>query len=231
VPFLSKALGIPFAKLAARIMVGQTLDEIGLTAEPKPVGFAVKAPVFPFERFPGFDPVLGPEMRSTGEAYGYDEEFGLAFAKAMMSAGMTLPVHGTVFLSVNDRDKDEIVPIARDFSALGFRLVGTQGTAARLRREGLSADTVYKVNEGRPHVADRIFNGEIDLLVNTPLGAASYYDEHAMRRAAIVCHVPILSTLSAARAAAEGIRLLRDNVLTVRTLQQRSGPGRAGGRS
>jgi carbamoyl-phosphate synthase large subunit len=231
VPFLSKALGIPFAKLAARIMVGQTLDELGLTAEPKPVGFAVKAPVFPFERFPGFDPVLGPEMRSTGEAYGYDEEFGLAFAKAMMSAGMTLPVHGTVFLSVNDRDKDEIVPIARDFSALGFRLVGTQGTAARLRREGLPADTVYKVNEGRPHVADRIFNGEIDLLVNTPLGAASYYDEHAMRRAAIVCHVPILSTLSAARAAAEGIRLLRDNVLTVRALQQRPGRAGAGGRS
>jgi carbamoyl-phosphate synthase large subunit len=221
VPFLSKALGIPFAKIAARLMVGRTLAEEGLLAEPVPRGFSIKAPVFPFDRFPGFDPVLGPEMRSTGEAYGCDPEFGLAFVKAMMSAGQTLPVHGTVFLSVNDRDKDEIVPIAREFARLGFGLVGTQGTAARLRREGLAAEAVYKVNEGRPHVADRIFSGEIALLINTPLGGASYYDEHAMRRAAIVCRVPILSTLSAARAAVEGIRHLRDNVLTVRSLQEK----------
>ncbi|MBI5490367.1 MAG: carbamoyl-phosphate synthase large subunit [Deltaproteobacteria bacterium] len=219
VPFLSKALGIPFAKIAARLMMGRTLAEEGLLEEPKPRGYSIKAPVFPFDRFPGFDPVLGPEMRSTGEAYGCDAEFGLAFVKAMMSAGQTLPAHGTVFLSVNDRDKDEIVPIAQTFHELGFRLVGTQGTAARLRREGFSCDAVFKVNEGRPHVADRIFNGEIDLLINTPLGGASYYDEHAMRRAAITCRVPILSTLSAARAAAEGIGRLRASVLTVRALQ------------
>jgi carbamoyl-phosphate synthase large subunit len=220
VPFLSKALGIPFAKAAAKLMVGKTLRELGLTEEPAPRGFSVKAPVFPFDRFPGFDPVLGPEMRSTGEAFGSADRFGLAFAKAMLSAGQALPVHGTVFLSVNDRDKTETVALARDFAALGFRLAATRGTAERLRAEGLAVETVFKVNEGRPHVADRIRSGAIDLLVNTPLGAASFYDEHALRRAAIARRVPILSTLSAARAAVEGIRLLRDNVLTVRALQE-----------
>jgi carbamoyl-phosphate synthase large subunit len=220
VPFLSKALGIPFAKLAAQLMVGKTLRELGLTEEPVPRGFSVKAPVFPFDRFPGFDPVLGPEMRSTGEAFGSADRFGLAFAKAMLSAGQALPVHGTVFLSVNDRDKSETVAIAQDFARLGFKLAATRGTAERLRAAGLAVETVFKVNEGRPHVADRIRSGAIDLLVNTPLGGDSFYDEHALRRAAIARRVPILSTLSAARAAVEGIRLLRDNVLTVRALQE-----------
>ncbi|HUU00221.1 MAG TPA: carbamoyl-phosphate synthase large subunit [Myxococcota bacterium] len=219
VPFLSKACGISFAKLAARVMVGRSLDELGFSAEPRPKGFAVKVPVFPFDRFPGFDPVLGPEMRSTGEAYGRDDEFGLAFAKAMMSAGQTLPVHGTVCISVNDRDKDEMVAIARDFSELGFTLLGTSGTAERLQAEGLDARMVYKVNEGRPHIADRIHNGQVDLVINTPLGGPSFYDEHALRRAAIEHRVPIISTLSAARAAVEGIRRLTNNVLDVRCLQ------------
>ena len=222
VPFLSKALGIPFAKIAARLMVGRTLAEEGLLEEPKPSGYSIKAPVFPFDRFPGFNPVLGPEMRSTGEAYGSDPEFGLAFVKAMMSAGQTLPAHGTVFLSVNDRDKDEIVPIARTFHELGFRLVGTQGTAARLRREGFPCDAVFKVNEGRPHVADRIFNSEIDLVVNTPLGGTSYYDEHAMRRAAIACHVPILSTLGGS---ARRRHRTPTRPATVRALQDLPHPG------
>jgi carbamoyl-phosphate synthase large subunit len=219
VPFLSKACGIPFAKLAARVMAGRKLDELGLSAEPRPKGFAVKVPVFPFDRFPGFDPVLGPEMRSTGEAYGRDDEFGLAFAKGMMSAGQTLPVHGTVCISVNDRDKDEMVAIARDFSELGFTLLGTHGTAERLQAEGLDARMVYKVNEGRPHIADRIHNGQVDLVINTPLGGPSFYDEHALRRAAIEHRIPIISTLSAARAAVEGIRRLTGNVLDVRCLQ------------
>jgi len=220
VPFLSKACGVPFARLAARVMVGATLAELGLTEEPRPRGFAVKVPVFPFARFPGFDPVLGPEMRSTGEAYGWDPVFGLALAKGMMAAGQALPVHGTVFVSVNDRDKDEVVPIAADLAALGFSIVATGGTAAHLRAAGLEARTVFKVNEGRPHAADEIRNNAIQLLINTPLGGPSFYDEHALRRAAVTCRVPTLTTLSAARAAVEGIRLLRDNVLTVHALER-----------
>jgi carbamoyl-phosphate synthase large subunit len=219
VPFLEKALGVPFAKLAAKLMLGATLHELGLETEPAPRGFAVKVPVFPFDRFPGFDPVLGPEMRSTGEAYGADPVFGLAFAKAMMAAGQPLPVHGRAFLSVNDRDKEELVPIARDLAALGFSLAATRGTAERLRGEGLAVEAIYKVNEGRPHAADRIRNGEIQLLVNTPLGGPSFYDERALRRAAIACRVPMITTLSAARAAVEGIRLLGRSVLAVRALQ------------
>ncbi|MBW1807847.1 MAG: carbamoyl-phosphate synthase large subunit [Deltaproteobacteria bacterium] len=220
IPFLSKACRIPFAKLAARIMLGRTLEELEFTKEPVPDGFAVKVPVFPFDRFAGFDPVLGPEMRSTGEAYGADSEFGLAFVKGMMSAGQTLPVHGVVCISVNDRDKDEVIPIARDFADLGFSLVATRGTAEHLAHEGLQVEMVYKVNEGRPHIADRIHNSEIDLMINTPLGASSHYDERALRRAAIIYRVPIITTLSAARAAVEGIRRLGKNVLSVNALQQ-----------
>ena len=218
VPFLSKALGIPFARLAAQLMVGKTLAELGLTEEPKPTGFSVKVPVFPFKRFPGFDPVLGPEMRSTGEAYGYDHDFGLAFAKAMMSAGHALPAHGCAFISVNDRDKDAMLPIAQDLAQLGFTLIATRGTAKYLQAQGLAAKMVYKVNEGRPHIADRVRNGEVDLVINTPLGGPSFYDEHALRRSALVCDVPLISTLSAARATVEGIRRLRENVLTVAPL-------------
>jgi carbamoyl-phosphate synthase large subunit len=200
-------------------MTGSTLVELKLTSEPKPDGFAIKVPVFPFDRFPGFDPVLGPEMRSTGEAYGADAEFGLAFAKGMMAAGAALPAHGTVFISVNDRDKEEMIPIARDFAELGFSLMATRGTAERLRQEGLKAEMVFKVNEGRPHIADRLHNGNVSLMINTPLGGPSYYDEHAMRRAGIEHRVPIITTLSAARAAVEGIRRLQDHVLTVRPIQ------------
>ena len=219
VPFLSKACGIPFAKLAAQLMVGQTLEQVGLTAEPRPRGFAVKVPVFPFDRFPGFHPVLGPEMRSTGEAYGADDDFGLAFAKGMMSAGQALPVHGAVCISVNDRDKPEALAIAREFAELGFTLVATTGTARMLADNGLAVETAFKVNEGRPHIADRIRNGDIELMINTPLGGPSHHDEYALRRAAIEQRVPLISTLSAAHAVVEGIRKLRDNVLSVRPLQ------------
>jgi carbamoyl-phosphate synthase large subunit len=219
VPFLSKALGIPFAKLGALVMAGRSLRELGLTEEPRPCGFSIKVPVFPWARFPGFDPVLGPEMRSTGEAYGFDSDFGLAFMKGMMAAGQTLPAHGVVCISVNDRDKDEVVPIARDFQSLGFSLVATTGTAAHLRRAGLTVASIYKVNEGRPHIADAIRSEGVDLLINTPLGGPSHYDEHALRRAAVQRRIPILTTLSAARAAVEGIRRLRENVLSVRALQ------------
>ena len=219
IPFLSKAVGVPFAKLAAQVIAGASLAEVGLTEERNVSRYSVKVPVFPFDRFRGFDPVLGPEMRSTGEAYGGDTEFGLAFAKAMMSASQTLPVHGTVCLSVNDRDKPELLGIAKDLAELGFALVATGSTATFLRQAGLAVESVFKVNEGRPNIADRIRNGDFDLVVNTPLGGPSHYDEHALRRAAISHRVPMLSTLSAAQAAVEGIRRLRQNVLTVRALQ------------
>ena len=221
IPFLSKALGIPFAKLAARVMLGESLADVGLVEEPRPVGYAVKVPVFPYNRFPGFDPVPGPEMRSTGEAYGHDVEFGLAFAKAMMSAGLPLPSHGTVFISVNDRDKDDALQLGRDFSELGFRLLATAGTAARFRADGLAVEAVFKVNEGRPHIADRVKNGEVDLVINTPLGGPSFYDEKALRRSALSCGVPLISTISAAKATVEGIRRLRSNVLSVTCLPHR----------
>ncbi|RME26525.1 MAG: carbamoyl phosphate synthase large subunit, partial [Deltaproteobacteria bacterium] len=200
------------------IMVGRTLEELGLTEEPKPKGYAVKVPVFPFDRFEGFDPVLGPEMRSTGEAYGWAESFGMAFAKGMMAAGLPLPTRGTVCISVNDRDKPEMLPIARDFARLGFELWATRGCAGFLEANGLRARRVFKVNEGRPNIADHIRNGEVNLLLNTPLGAPSFYDEQALRRAAIKYRVPMLSTLSAARAAVEGIGLLKRNTVDVRTL-------------
>jgi carbamoyl-phosphate synthase large subunit len=219
IPFLSKACGVPFAKIAAQVIAGERLVTLGLSAERVPPHYAVKVPVFPFSRFPGFDPVLGPEMRSTGEAYGADRQFGLAFAKAMMSAGQTLPVHGRAFLSVNERDKEHLCAIAKALAELGFGLVATKGTRARLLAAGLAVDPVFKVNEGRPNAADLIRNGEVDLVINTPLGGPSYYDEHALRRAAIRYGVPMLSTISAAEAAVEGIRLLKQNVLTVHALQ------------
>jgi carbamoyl-phosphate synthase large subunit len=221
VPFLSKALGIPFARLAAQVMTGKTLEEVGLTEEPTPAGYSVKVPVFPYNRFPGFDPVLGPEMRSTGEAYGFDKEFGLAFAKGMMSAKQALPAHGTAFISVNNRDKAEMLPIARDLAELGFTLLATRGTAKFLQGEGLEAEMVYKVKEGRPHIGDRVKNGDVDLVINTPLGAPAFYDERALRRTALSGGVPLISTLSAARAAVEGIRRLRESVLTVSPLPHR----------
>jgi carbamoyl-phosphate synthase large subunit len=161
-------------------------------------------------------------MRSTGEAYGADSDFGLAFAKGMMSAKQALPVHGTVFVSVNDRDKAKMVPIAKALAALGFTIVATKGNAAILREHGLEVRQIYKVNEGRPHIVDHIRNREIDLVINTPLGGPSFYDERALRRATISARIPLLSTLSAARAAVQGIAKMRDNVLTVRPLQSES---------
>ncbi|MCA9672965.1 MAG: carbamoyl-phosphate synthase large subunit [Myxococcales bacterium] len=224
VPFLSKALGIQFARIAAQVMTGKSLDDLGFTKEPEPLGYAVKVPVFPFDRFPGFDAVLGPEMRSTGEAYGFDERFGLAFAKGMMSAGQALPVHGQLFCSVNDRDKDELCELARGFSQLGFKLVATRGTARVLRAAGLECDQVFKVNEGRPNIADLMYSGSVQLCINTPLGGPSFYDERTMRRAALALRIPMLTTLTASRAALEGIRELRENVLTVRKLQSVAPP-------
>ena len=233
VPFVSKAIGVPLAKVAARIMIGRTLEELGFTEERAVEGCYVKESVLPFSRFPGEDPILGPEMKSTGEVMGISATFGNAFAKAQIAAGNPLPLSGTAFLSVNDNDKRNLIPIARGLSDLGFRIVASAGTAEVLHGAGLTAETVFKVNEGRPNVVDRMISGEIHLIINTPLGRESRYDEAVIRRTATQRGIPLITTLSGAAAAVRGIAALRDEGLEVRCLQEIHGvPGGkpAGGR-
>ena len=225
VPFIAKAVGIPLVGIACRVMAGETLEEIGFTEEPKVPGVFVKAPVFPFNRFPEVDPVLGPEMKSTGEVMGHSRRFGVAFAKAWLGAGHRLPLEGTVFISVNDRDKDAVLPAARGFSELGFRLLASSGTAASLRSRGLAVETVQKVHEGHPHVLDRLLDGEVDIVVNTPLGPASQVDDAHIRRTALRSEIPCITTLSGAMAAVEGIEALREEGLHARSLQDLHGAG------
>jgi carbamoyl-phosphate synthase large subunit len=226
VPFVSKGTGVPLARLAARILAGRSLAEMGFTAEPVPPAIFVKGVVFPFIRFPGEDPILGPEMKSTGEVMGISPNFGHAFAKAQMACGLSLPMSGRAFISVNDYDKEAVVPIARGLAELGFRLVATEGTAERLAREGLGVEMVFKVNEGRPNVVDRLLNGEIDLILNTPLGRESHFDEESIRRTATSRGIPCITTLSGGAAAVEGIRALRQGGLEVAPLQEyHSRPG------
>jgi carbamoyl-phosphate synthase large subunit len=219
VPYLSKATGVPLAKIASRLMLGETLAEHGLTSDLGVAGVFVKTPVFPFVRFPGVDTILGPEMKSTGEVMGGAPTFGVAFAKAQMGAGQQLPLGGTAFISVNSSDKPNVVGIARGLVELGFRLVATRGTAAYLRAQGLPVEVVYKINEGRPHVGDRITNGEIALVVNTPLGRESFFDDRTVRRTAMLHGVPCVTTLTGASATVEAIRALREHGLDVRPLQ------------
>jgi carbamoyl-phosphate synthase large subunit len=220
IPYLSKATGTPLAKVAARLMIGQTLEQLGFTEDLQVSGFFVKTPVFPFVRFPGVDTLLGPEMKSTGEVMGGAESFGTAFAKAQMGAGQRLPQTGTAFISVNNLDKAGVVPIARELSNLGFQLVATRGTAAYLRAHGLNADIIFKVNEGRPHVGDELLNGRIALVINTPLGRESFFDDRAVRSAAMLQGVPAITTLTGAAAAVSAIAALRHEGLTVKSLQE-----------
>jgi carbamoyl-phosphate synthase large subunit len=180
---------------------------------------AVKSPVFPFSKFRGVDTILGPEMRSTGEVMGVAPSFGEAFAKAQLAAGEKLPRKGTIFVSVNDHDKRHVVPLARDLSQLGFTLLATRGTAAALSAAGIPAEPVYKANEGRPNIIDLVKTGRVDLIVNTPLGRESFYDEKSIRRAAVRYKVPCITTLAAAQAAARGIRALIDHSFGVNALQ------------
>jgi carbamoyl-phosphate synthase large subunit len=182
-------------------------------------GVFVKSPVFPFVRFPGVDTILGPEMKSTGEVMGGASSFGVAFAKAQLSVGQRLPLGGTAFVSVNNDDKPNVLAVARDLAQLGFRLVATRGTAAYLRAYGLAVDVVFKVNEGRPNIADEIVNRKVDLIVNTPLGRESFFDDRAVRRAAMMHEVPCITTLTGAQAAVSAIRALREQGLGVRALQ------------
>ncbi|MFL6215466.1 MAG: carbamoyl-phosphate synthase large subunit [Blastocatellia bacterium] len=219
VPFVSKATGVPLAKIAAKLMLGRKLAEFHLPEELAVDRFYVKTPVFPFVKFPGVDPILGPEMRSTGEVMGVAENFGSAFLKAQQGAGLRLPRTGAVFISVNDQDKREVIELARQLHEMGFRLVATRGTERRLEAAGLSCDFVYKVNEGRPNIADLVKSKQIDLIINTPLGRVSFYDERAIRRAAMQYAVPCITTLTGAKATIAAIRALRDDELQVRSLQ------------
>ena len=220
IPYLAKATGVPLAQVAARVMMGKTLADLGLTADLTPAGVFVKSPVFPFIRFPGVDTILGPEMKSTGEVMGGAGDFGHAFVKAMLGAGQRLPEQGTVCLSVNNDDKPHVVPIARALAELGFALLATRGTAVYLRTHGVDCGVVYKVNEGRPNLADEIVNRRIHLVVNTPLGLESFFDDKAVRRAAMMAGIPCITTMTGAAAAVDAIRALKSRELNVCSLQE-----------
>jgi carbamoyl-phosphate synthase large subunit len=227
VPYVSKATGIPLAKVAARLMAGKRLADMklplvhhnGVSEIAVHDFYAVKSPVFPFNKFRGVDTILGPEMRSTGEVMGISKSFGQAFAKAQLAAGQRLPQKGSIFLSVNDRDKRHVGALGKDLQGLGFRLLATRGTAAALASAGIESEAVFKVNEGRPNIVDQIKTRKIDLIINTPLGRESFYDEKSIRRAAIRHNVPCITTMSAAHAAALGIRALVDQNIEVAALQ------------
>ncbi|HXQ27634.1 MAG TPA: carbamoyl-phosphate synthase large subunit [Gemmatimonadales bacterium] len=220
VPFVSKATGVPLAKLAAAVMIGRTLDQLGLADELPLPAVAVKEAVFPFTKLPGTDTVLGPEMRSTGEVMGIADSFGMAFAKAQIAAEGSLPLSGTVFVTVNDSDKPTVLPIVRRFHEMGFRILATAGTARYLRARGIPAEHVAKVHEGRPNANDLIVSGEIHLLINTPLGKFTQADEFAIRRTALMHRVPYTTTMSAASAASDAILALRSRAGSVRSLQE-----------
>lgn len=225
VPYVSKATGVPLAKMASRLMTGRTLKDLlpEYVANGKDLAtgshFYVKSPVFPWGKFQGVDPVLGPEMRSTGEVMGVADNFGEAFLKAQLSAGLTLPESGTIFFSVNDHDKPALVPLAKQYVDLGFTILATEGTAKVLREAGIVAESVYKVKEGRPNVVDRIKGTGVQLIINTPRGQDTFFDEKAIRRAAVLQRIPTITTMAAARAAAEGIAAARSKQMTVEPLQ------------
>ncbi len=226
VPYVSKATGVPLAKIASRLMVGGKLKHLlpGQVESGKDLEtgshYFVKSPVFPWGKFPGVDTVLGPEMKSTGEVMGVADNFGEAFAKAQMAAGQGLPLGGTVFMSVNDHDKDGVLSLAKTFVEMGFHLAATHGTAAVLEAGGLQPERVYKVKEGRPNVVDLIKGDRIQLIINTPRGQDTFFDEKAIRRAAVLARIPTITTLAAARAAAEGIAALQRGTLSVFVLQE-----------
>jgi carbamoyl-phosphate synthase large subunit len=223
VPFVSKATGVQLARIAARLMVGEKLADFRLPDEIPVGGVAVKEAVFPFNKLPEVDPILGPEMRSTGEAMGFDDSFGMAFAKAQISAGMELPLGGNVIVTVNDSDKPTATPIVRRLHDMGFRILATEGTAKYLRSRGVACERIFKVGEARPDMADAIISGEVALLINTPLGKKSQFDDFATRRAAITHGVPYITTMSAASAAADAISALRSRTREVKSIQERTG--------
>jgi len=231
IPFVSKAIGVPLAKLAAKVMVGRKLADLGYTEDIVPSHVSVKEAVFPFIKFPDVDTLLGPEMKSTGEVMGIDRKFGRAFAKAQIGAGTMLPKEGSVFVSVRDEDKEGILGAVRILHECGLRIVATSGTANFLNGHGIPAERVQKITEGRPNIADLMKNGEIAAVINTPIGAQSKADSYYIRRTALIYNIPYFTTLAAAKAAAHAISHLISEELSVRSLQEYHGSkGRTNGR-
>ena len=220
VPFVSKAIGVPLAKLAAKVMAGGSLRELGFTREIVPKHFSVKEAVFPFLRYEGLDISLGPEMKSTGEVMGMDVDLGLAYAKSQMAAPPPLPKKGKVFVSVKDTDKEAVIPVAREFVKLGFEIISTSGTAKALSKGKIKVTKVFKIHEGRPNVLDRIKNGDINFIINTPSGKIPREHEVVIRNAALAAKIPIMTTVRAALASANGIRSLQKRKVQVRSLQE-----------
>jgi len=220
VPFVSKAIGVPLAKLAAKVMVGRSLRELGFTKQVVPKHFSVKEAVFPFLRYEGLDISLGPEMKSTGEVMGMDVDLGLAYAKSQMAAPPPLPKKGKVFISVKDTDKEAVIPVAREFVKLGFEIISTSGTAEALKKAKIKVTKVFKIHEGRPNVLDRIKNGDINFIINTPSGKIPREHEVVIRNAALAAKIPIMTTVRAALASANGIRSLQKRKVQVRSLQE-----------
>ncbi len=220
VPFVSKAIGVPLAKLAARVMAGKTLAELGFTKAVKISHIAVKEAVFPFAKFPGVDTLLGPEMKSTGEVMGIDADFGMSFAKSQIAAGNPMPVSGRVFLSVKDKDKAGLLEVAQGLEKAGFTIVATRGTADYLRNRGITVETVNKVTEGRPHIVDQITDMQIDLVINTVHGAQSQKDSYSIRRTTLIKGIPYFTTISAAKAAVRGIAAIKSRPIQVKTIQE-----------
>jgi carbamoyl-phosphate synthase large subunit len=218
VPFVAKVIGLPVAGIAAQVMAGKPLREFGLV-RPALRHVAVKEAVFPFARFPGVDPVLGPEMRSTGEVMGIDRDYAIAFAKSQLGGGSKLPLSGTVFVSVKNADKEKVVAPIRELAQMGFRIIATRGTKRHLDEHGIAAERINKVLEGRPHIVDAITNGEVDIVFNTTEGAKALADSYSIRRSALLYHIPYYTTLAGAIAVTDAIKALRAGTLEVAPLQ------------
>ncbi|HDP80045.1 MAG TPA: carbamoyl phosphate synthase large subunit, partial [Spirochaetes bacterium] len=221
VPFVSKATGVPLAKIAAKLMMGKKLSEFGLSEMKKAPYICVKEAVLPFNKFPGADTILTPEMKSTGEVMGIAAHFGEAFYKAELAAGDPLPMEGTIFLSINQRSKEALLPEMKQLHESGYRLVATEGTARFMNDRGIACERVFKVSEGRPNITDLIKNGEIHLVVNTPTGKIPKHDAFTIRQSALRYRVPIITNISAAKAAVQGLLEVKKNRdITVRSLQE-----------
>ena len=218
-PFVSKVTDIPLARYAAQISVGIKIEDIEISSKPKDL-IAVKKPVFPFNKFPQQNIFLSPEMKSTGEAIGFDKSLGSAFAKAEYSASSELPTKGTVFISVNQNDKIKSISIARDFEDLGFKVIATYGTSKLLNQNGVFAKSIFKVGEGRPNIVDAIKNNEIDIIINTPFGGAAREDEYQIGRSAIRYKVPVFTTIPGAKAAVRAIQTIKLDNFKYRSLQE-----------
>jgi carbamoyl-phosphate synthase large subunit len=219
IPFVSKAIGVPLAKLAAKVMAGKTLKELVFTKEIEPKHYAVKEAVFPFLKFPGADVILGPEMLSTGEVMGISDDFGMAYAKSQIAAGTDLPMKGTVFISVKDRDRKRAVEVARKLHERGFKILATRGTCIELIENNVPSEFVRKVIEGRPNIVDAMIDGDVDLIINTTVGEQSIKDSFVIRRTALDRQIPYFTTIRGAAAAAQAIETLQKRQIKVKPIQ------------